>query len=87
MLQAYEGYWDDGYVRSIDSPIKIARNRRVRIIVLDEQEPKTKTIEEKLAAMAEVDRLSAESGDEKLRIEDFPKVKFGREPINFSDEE
>ena len=89
MLRTYEGYWNDGYVTPIGSPIKIAKNSRIRIIEVEEQELKSEiaNIEEELAFWAEIDRMAEESANEKLRIEDFPKVKFGREPILFTDDD
>jgi len=88
MYQTYEGYWDDGRVLSRGSPIRIANRRKVLITVLEEQEPKkAKTIEERLALWAEIDRMAEESADENLLIEDFPRATFKRELITFSDEE
>jgi hypothetical protein len=89
MYQTYEGYWNDGRVLTAGSPIRIANRCRVLITVLEEQEqePKVLSLEDKLARLAEIDRMAADSADENLRIEDFPKVKFGREPIIFTDEE
>ena len=34
----------------------------------------------------ELHQLLEESGDEKLNMEDFPRLNLGREPIVFSDE-
>jgi hypothetical protein len=86
MLQTYEGYWDDGRILPIGSPIKIAGRRKVLITVLEEEPKKPLSIEEKLARCVEIDRMTEESSEEKLNIEDFPRVSFGREPIIFSDE-
>jgi hypothetical protein len=90
VLQSYVGYWDDGRVLSIGSPIRIAKNRKVIITELDEQEQesiKVLTIEEKLAAMAEIDRMVAESADENYVFDDFEPARTSRKLIEFSDEE
>ena len=89
MLQSYVGYWDDGRVLPIGAPIRIAKNRKVIITELDEQvqEPKVLTIEEKLAAMAEFDRMVAESADENCLFDDFEPARTNRKLIEFSDEE
>ena len=36
--------------------------------------------------LGELHQLLEESGDEKLHMEDFPRMDFGREPLVFSDE-
>lgn len=40
----------------------------------------------KFRYLNELNRLLDERGDEKLRMEDFPRMDFGHEPIIFSDE-
>ena len=77
MLQTYEGYLEKGRFFPT-SPMSIQGRRRVIVTVLDEP------INEKPDTWAEFDRIVSEM-DEKPRFEDFPRLKFGREPINFEE--
>jgi hypothetical protein len=88
MLQSYEGYLEaDGRFYPIGSPLKIVGNRqKVRVIEIEEQEPKSKSIEEKLARMAEFDRMVADSADENYIFDDFESARTNRELIVFDEE-
>ena len=83
--QAYEGYFESGMFYSAGQPLRIPERRKVYITVLDEptqiNNPTTTP-----CWLEEFHRLLEESGDEKLHMEDFPRMDFGREPITFSDE-
>ena len=90
MLRTYEGYWNGECVLPLDSPIMIAKNSKVHITVLDEQVQEAKralTVEEKLAAMAEIDRMAAESAHENHLLDEFEPARTNRQLIDFSDEE
>ena len=84
-MRALEGYFEDGRFHMIGQTVTIPGRRRAFLTILDEP-AKEAGITEKLAALAEFDRLVAESMHEELRDEDFPRVRFGRELITFSDE-
>lgn len=86
MLQAYEGYLDDGRIFPAVSPIKITGRRKVIITVLDEEPEKAVSAEEKLAFWAKIDRMSEESSDENSLLDNFESARTDRELINFSDE-
>ena len=83
--QAYEGYFESGKFYTAGQPLRIPERRKVYITILNE------TLQNIPPASApswldELHQLLEESGDEKLNIEDFPRMDFGREHIVFSDE-
>jgi hypothetical protein len=83
--QAYEGYFESGKFYAAGKPIHIPERRKVYITILDE--PSQISLSATMPDwLDELHRLLEESGDEKLRMEDFPRMDFGREPIFFSDE-
>ena len=77
MLQAYEGYFENGRFYPIE-PVSIQDRRRVIVTVLDEP------VDEKPNTWAEFDK-TVSGMNEKPRLEDFPRCQFGREPINLGD--
>ena len=77
MLQAYEGYFENGQFYPI-GPASIQDRRRVIVTVLDEP------MNEKPNTWAEFDKIVL-GMSEKPRLEDFPRCQFGREPINFEE--
>jgi len=83
--QAYEGYFESGKFYTAGKPLRIPERRKVYITIFNE--PVQNTIPETAPNwLGELHQLLEESGDEKLNIEDFPRMDFGREPISFSDE-
>jgi hypothetical protein len=77
-MQAYEGYLEQGQVYPIKPLMNIQGRRRVIITILDEP------AQEKRDTWAEFDKLVSEM-DAKPRFEDFPRLDFGREPVNFEE--
>ena len=78
MLQAYEGYLEEGRVHTVMPIVGLKDRRRVIITVLDEP------LRETQDTWAELDRVVAEMG-ELPRFEDFPRCDLGRELINFEE--
>ena len=83
---AYEGYVENGRFYPKGTLAKLpGRFRAVLTVVLEnpiQEAPKTNSLE----WLDELRRLLDESGDEKLCMEDFPRMDFGRDPIIFTDE-
>ena len=83
--QAYEGYFESGKFYTAGKPLRIPERRKVYITIFNEPvqniPPATTP-----SWLDELHQLLGESGDEKLCMEDFPRMDFGREPIIFSDE-
>ena len=83
--QAYEGYFESGKFYTAGKPFSIPERHKVYITVLNEPiqigSPATSP-----DWLDELHRLLEESGDEKLRMEDFPRMDFERKPIVFSDD-
>ena len=77
MLQAYEGYFENGQFYPIE-PVSIQNHCRVIITVLDEP------MNEKPSTWAEFDKIVL-GMNEKPLLEDFPRCQFGREPISFEE--
>jgi hypothetical protein len=77
-LQAYEGYIEKGNVFSVGLLPNVLERRRVIITVLDEP------MQKKADTWAELDGIIAEMV-EKPRIEDFPRVKLGRDLVAFKE--
>ena len=83
--QAYEGYFESGKFYTAGKALCIPERRKVYITILNEP------VQDAPPAAApkwlgELHQLLDESGDEKLHMNDFPRMDFGREPIIFSDE-
>ena len=78
MLQAYEGYLEEGRVYTVVPLVSFKGRRRVIITVLDEPLP------EKPDTWAELDIIIS-AMSEKPRFEDFPRCQLGRECINFGE--
>ena len=84
--QAYEGYFESGKFYTSGKPLRIPERRKVYITILNE--PIQKNLNQTTPKwLEELHQLLDESSDEKLCIEDFPRLNFGREPLIFSDEE
>ena len=66
MLQAYEGYLENGRFYPVGSPVNIEGRRRVIVTVLD------KPINESRDTWAELDKIVLDMS-EKPRFEDFPR--------------
>ena len=75
-MQVYEGYTEKGMVYPHMPLAGIQGRRRVIITVLDE------TVKEKPSTWYKLDKIVSEM-DELPRIEDFPRCKIGRTPIDF----
>ena len=80
MLKAYEGYLEEDRFYPIGAPMNIQGRRKVIVTVLNEPTGK------KSDTWAELKKLVSEmSEDEKPRLEDFPRTKFGRKLIDFDE--
>jgi len=84
--QAYEGYFESGKFYTAGKPLRIPERRKVYITIFNEPVQNTPPAPAP-SWLDELHQLLEESGDEKLNIEDFPRMDFRREPIIFSDEE
>ena len=83
--QAYEGYFESGKFYTAGKPLPIPERRKVYITIFNEPVQNTPSATAP-KWLDELHQLLEESGDEKLNMEDFPRVDFGREPIVFSEE-
>ncbi|MCL2501491.1 MAG: hypothetical protein FWE90_14310 [Defluviitaleaceae bacterium] len=83
--QAYEGYFESGKFYTAGKPLRIPERRKVYITIFNEQ---AQNIPMTIAPnwLSELHQLLEESGDERLHMEDFPRMDFAREPLVFSDE-
>ena len=83
--QAYEGYFEGGNFYTAGKPLRIPERRKVYITIFNEP---VHNISSATAPdwLSELHQLLEESGDEKLHMDDFPRMDFGREPLVFSDE-
>ena len=83
--QSYEGYFESGKFYTAGKQLRIPERCKVYITIFNEPVQNTP-----LATapnwLGEFHKLLEESGDEKLSMEDFPRMDFGRESIIFSDE-
>ena len=84
--RAYEGYFESGNFYTAGKPLRIPERRKVYITIFNEpaQDIPLTTAPDWLG---ELHQLLEESGDEKLHMEDFPRMDFGREPISFDSED
>ena len=83
-MQVVEGYVENGQFFPIDHIACLQGRRRAIITILDEPS-REETIAEQLSAMHEMDRLIDSSADEELP--EFTRLHFGRELLEFFDEE
>lgn len=84
-IQAYEGYFENGHFYTDGRPCPLPERRKTIVTVLAEP-VKEETMEERLAWLDELHRLLDEAQVEPpLRMENFPRMDLGREPIVFAD--
>jgi len=76
MLQAYEGYLEEGRVYTMMPLVNMQSRRRVIVTVLDEP------LHERPDTWADLDRIITEM-DVLPRFEDFPRCQLGRELVSF----
>jgi len=83
-MQAYEGYIENGRFHPTGLLANIAGRRRAILTVLDE--PLKMPVENNEKTFwSDFKNLIAQSADEELREEDFPRAHFGREIVDFTD--
>jgi len=82
--QAYEGHIDNGRFYPKDIPINLTGRFRAILTVLDV--PTHTQLDTSADWVDELERMVKADTSPPLRIEDFPRMDFGREPIIFSDE-
>ena len=80
MLQAYEGYIENGRFYPLGQPLDIQGRRRAIITVFDEPH-RQDTNASPAVWLAEFNRLLEDSGDEELSMADFPRANFTRENL------
>jgi len=86
-IQAFDGYVDGGQFYPTGASILPGRFRAVLTVIMDVQAPQQPEDKEPSIHWAyELDRMIDESTSPPLRIEDFPRMDFGREPISFARE-
>ena len=81
-VQAYEGYVEGGQFYPKEKSINLTGRFRAVLTVLDiptQEDTSTDWADDLL-------RMVKEDTSEKLRMEDFPRMEFEREPIVFHDE-
>ena len=81
-VQAYEGYIEGGQFYPKEKPINLAGRFRAVLTILD-----IPPLEDTSTDWAdELVNMVKKDTSEKLRMEDFPRMDFGRELIVFHDE-
>ena len=83
-MLSYEGYIENGRFHTTGLLASIAGRRRAILTVLDEPVEMPDDNEDK-AFWSEFNRLIAQSANEELREEDFPRACFERKIVDFSD--
>jgi len=81
--QAYDGYFENGKFYPTNTPIRIPGRFRAVLTVLDlpsQGDTSTDWVDE-------LEYMIKEDVSEKLHMDDFPRMDFGREPIVFTDKE
>jgi len=83
--QAYEGYFESGKFYTAGGQLRIPERCKIYITIFNEP---ANNIPQTSAPkwLSELHELLEESGDEKLNMEDFPRMDIEREPIIFCDE-
>ena len=84
--QAYEGYFNNGQFYVSGKAVRIPGRRRAVLTIFSEQVQEDKDVNPS-AWLDDFRKMVDESAGEKLRMEDFPRMNLGREPIIFVDEE
>jgi hypothetical protein len=84
--QVFEGYFAEGKFYAGGKPLSIPERRKVYVTILDEPMQITPPVSS-TGWLNEFNNVLENSGDNKLRHEDFPRMDFGREFILFADEE
>ena len=83
-IQSFDGYVDGGQFHPTGASILPGRFRAVLTVIMDVQPPQKQEDKEPSIHWAyELDRMIEESTGPPLRLEDFPRMDFGREPISF----
>ena len=81
--QAYDGYFENGQFFPKSTPIRIPGRFRAVLTILDipaQGDASSDWIDE-------LEHMIIDDTGEKLNMENFPRMDFGREPIFFSDKE
>jgi hypothetical protein len=83
--QLLDGYYEGGQFYHSGTAVQIpGRLKAVLTIMMDAPQQEEKEASTHWAY--ELDRMIKESTSPPLRIEDFPRMDFGREPISFVSE-
>jgi len=83
--QAYEGYFESGKFYTAGKALLIPERRKVYITIIDEPIQDDSDVVS-LGWLEDLHNLLRESGNEKLCMEDFPRMEFRRETIAFNEE-
>ena len=86
-VQAMQGYFDGGVFYQQGRRVPLPERRLVIVNVLDVPVDADETKKADIEFWKEFDKLAKDSVDEELLTADFPRVNFGRELIQFDDEE
>ena len=81
--QAYDGYFENGQFFPKRMPIRLPGRFRAVLTILDMPEQEDTSID----WIDELECMIKEDTGEKLNMENFPRMDFGREPIVFSAKE
>ena len=86
-VQTYDGYIKGGQFHTTGVPLDSRHFRAVLTVIMDVQPPLQE--EEKDTSMDwvdELERIALSATSPPLRMEDFPRMEFRREPILFASE-
>ena len=87
-IQAFDGYVDGGQFHPTGASILPGRFRAVLTVLMDVQPPQQQEDKEPSIHWAyELNRMIEESASPPLRMEDFPRMDFGRELLSFACED
>jgi len=84
-MQACEGYVENGQFYPTSTLLQLPGRLRAILTILDEPEKKVSTTD-CTEWLSEFHNLVVESSNEELNIENFPRTKFNRKPIQFEGE-
>lgn len=85
-VKSFDGYVEGGQFHPAGASIRLpGRFRAVLTVIMDS--PQNQDDDETSAHWAdELDRMVKSCTSPPLRMEDFPRMDFGREPISFANE-
>lgn len=85
--QVYDGYVENGFFYPKAALSRLQGRFKAVLTVIDVPTTEPEQEDNSTDWLDEFVRMVKEDTSDKLRMEDFPRLDFGREPIIFNDEE